>query len=101
MKISTKEFKKYLGNTLPPLLKKKIHYANLNFNYLNKKEYNNYLQKIIFSLLDKNIKRSGMSYKNKWEIGWDENYYKFKKSNNFYDLIPKYFFKEKVSRIGN
>jgi hypothetical protein len=101
MKISSKEFKKYLGNTLPPLLKKKIQTSNLLYNYLNKKEYNNYLQKIIESLIETNIKKSGKEYKNKWEKGWSQHYYKFKKSNKLLDLIPKYLFKEKVSRIGN
>ena len=101
MKINSKEFKKYLGNTLPPLLKKKIKQSNLVYNYLNQKENNKYLQKIISSLVEKKIKKSGKKYKNKWEKGWYENYYKFKKSNNFLDLIPKYFFKEKISRIGN
>jgi hypothetical protein len=101
MKINSKEFKKYLGNKLPLLLKKKIQKSNLIYNYLSIKEYNKYLQKIIKSLIEKNIKKSGKEYKNKWEAGWNENYYKFKKSNNFLDLVPKYFFKEKVSRIGN
>lgn len=101
MKISSTEFKKYLGNKLPPLLKKKIKKNTLNYNYLNKKEYNYYLQKIIKSLIEINIKKSGKNYKNKWEKGWNENYYKFRKSNKFLDLIPKYFFKNKVSRIGN
>lgn len=101
MKITSKEFKKYLGNRLPPMLKKKIQTSNLTYNYLNKNEHNNYLQKIIKALIETNIKKSGKEYKNKWEKGWDENYYKFKKSSNFLDLIPKYFFKEKVSRIGN
>jgi hypothetical protein len=101
MKINSKEFKKYLGNTLPPLLKKKIKQSNLLYNYLNQKENNKYLQKIISSLVEKKIKKSGKKYKNKWEKGWYENYYKFKKSNNFLDLIPEYFFKERISRIGN
>ena len=96
MKINSKEFKKYLGNKLPLLLKIKIQNSNLIYNYLSIKEYNNYLQKIIKSLIEKNIKKSGKEYKNKWEKGWYENYYKFKKSNNFLDLVPKYFFKEKV-----
>jgi hypothetical protein len=101
MRINSKEFKKYLGNSLSPLLEKKIRQSNLVYNYLNKREYNKYLKKIITSLIEKNIKKSGKEYKNKWEKGWNENYYKFKKSNNFKDLIPKYFFKEKISRIGN
>jgi ubiquinone/menaquinone biosynthesis C-methylase UbiE len=101
MKINNKEFKKYLGSTLTPLLIKKIRQKNLSYNYLNKKEYNKYFKKIITSLIEKNIKKSGKEYKKKWEKGWYENYYKFKKTNNFSDLIPKYFFKERVSRIGN
>jgi hypothetical protein len=63
MKISSNEFKKYLGNKLPPLLKKKIKKSTLNYNYLNNKEYNYYLQKIIKSLIEINIKKSGKSYK--------------------------------------
>jgi len=101
MKINIREFKKYLGKTLPPMLIKKIRQSNLVYNYLNKNQYNKYFQKIIKSLIENNIKKSGKEYKNKWEKGWYENYYKFKKSNNFYDLIPKYFFKERVSRIGD
>lgn len=101
MKINNKEFKKYLGSTLTPSLIKKIRKENLSYNYLNKKEYNKYFKKIITSLIKKNIKKSGKQYKNKWEKGWYENYYKFKKTYNFSDLIPKYFFKERVSRIGN
>ena len=88
MKINNKEFKKYLGSTLTPSLIKKIRQENLSYNYLNKKEYNKYFKKIITSLIKKNIKKSGKQYKNKWEKGWYENYYKFKKTYNI--LIIKF-----------
>ncbi len=35
MKINTKEFKKSLGKTLPPLLKNEIQKSNFIYNYLN------------------------------------------------------------------
>lgn len=101
MIINNNEFKKFLGNKLPPLLKKKIKKFNLHYNYLNIEENNKFILKIVKLIIEKNIKKSGKLYKRKWNKGWYENYFKYKKSNKKSDLIPQYFFKEKISRIGN
>jgi hypothetical protein len=101
MIINNKEFSIFVKNELSFLIKKKIKKNKLVYSYLNEREYDASVKKIIKELIEKKIKQSGKRYKNRWEDGWGENYYRYKKTAKFVDLIPKYFFKEKISRIGD
>lgn len=99
MKITTKDFKKYIGSEPSQFLKKKI--KNLNYENLSQKEEKKYILKIIKTIFDQKIQKSGKSYKKKWDSGWGQNYKEFKKTKKLGSLIPKYFFKTNISRIDN
>lgn len=99
MQINNKEFKKYIKNNSSPFIKK--HFKNLNYYHLSREEEKKIILKIIKNTFDNKIKKSGKDYKKNWENGWNENYNLYKKSSKIKDLIPKYFFKNKITRIGN
>jgi hypothetical protein len=99
MKIISEDFKKYIKNEPSNYFKKEI--KGLDYYYLNQEEEKKKILEIVKTVIEKNIKKSGKGYKEKWNSGWDENFNLFKKSKKIKDLIPKYFFKNKISRIGN
>lgn len=99
MRITANQFKKFTKNKTPYFLKKK--FKELNYTFLNKKEEKIKILEIIKTIHKSYIKKSGKSYKKNWNNGWNENYLMYKKSSKDTDLIPKYFFKNKFSRIGD
>jgi hypothetical protein len=99
MRITSEDFKKYFKKEQSNYFKKEI--KSLEYQYLNQEDEKEKILEIIKTVIEKNIKKSGKSYKKKWNSGWNENYNLFKKSKKIKDLIPKYFFKNKISRIGN
>jgi hypothetical protein len=99
MKITSKDFKKYIKSEPSQFLKKKI--KKLNYEILSKKEEKKYILEIVKTILEKKIHKSGKSYKEKWNSGWGQNYKEFKKTKKINSLIPKYFFKTNISRIND
>lgn len=99
MRITTNQFQKFIKNKTPYFLKKK--FKRLNYKLLNKKEEKIKILEIIKTINKSLINKSGKSYKKNWNNGWNENYLLYKKSRKDSDLIPKYFFKNKFSRIGD
>lgn len=99
MKIRPEDFKKYFKNEPSNHFKKEI--KDLEYHFLSQEDEKKKILEIIKTIIEKNIKKSGKEYKKKWDSGWNENFNLFKKSKKIKDLIPKYFFKNKISRIGN
>ena len=99
MQITIKDFKNFIKSEPSKFLKKKI--KNLNYKNLSQTEEKKYILEIIKTISEKKIQKSGRSYKEKWNSGWGQNYNEFKKTNKLSSLIPKYFFKSKISRIDN
>ena len=99
MKITSEDFKKYFKKEPSNYFKKEI--KGLEYQYLNQEDEKKRILEIIKTVIEKNIKKSGKAYKKKWNSGWNENFNLYKKSKKIKDLIPKYFFKNKISRIGN
>ena len=99
MQITTKDFKNFIKSEPSQFLKKKI--KNLNYKNLSQIEEKKYILQIIKTISEKKIQKSGKSYKEKWNSGWGQNYKEFKKTKKLSSLIPKYFFKSKISRIDN
>lgn len=99
MKVNVKDFKNYIKEEPSIFIKKQLQ--NLRYENLSKDKEKELILKIIKTIFEKKIRKSGKSYKKNWEKGWEENYKNYKKSKKNYDLIPKYFFKSKIARIGN
>lgn len=45
------------------------------------------------------VNKSGLSYKNNWQIGWEENLNSYLQTRRLSDLVPKYITKNNVFRI--
>ena len=99
MKISAKDLKNFIKEKPAKFLIKEL--KNLYYDKINHKDEQNKILEIVKVVFEKKILKSGKSYKKKWDTGWMENYIEYKKSKKFKELIPKYFFKSKISRIGN
>jgi len=99
MKIKIKDFKDYIKEEPSVLIKKQL--KDLEYENLSKQEEKKLILKIIKTIYEKRIIKSGKDYKKYWEEGWNENYKNYKKSKKNYELIPKYFFKSNIARIGN
>lgn len=99
MKITAKDFKKFIKSEPSQYLKSKI--KNLNYEKLSKKDEKKYILEIVKTINEKKIQKSGKSYKEKWNSGWGQNYNEFKKTKKINSLIPKYFFKTNISRIND
>jgi hypothetical protein len=99
MKIKIKDFKDYIKEEPSVLIKKQL--KDLEYENLSKQEEKKLILKIIKTIYEKRIIKSGKDYKKYWEKGWNENYKNYKKSKKNYELIPKYFFKSNIARIGN
>lgn len=99
MKITYKDFNKFFKREPSNYFKKEI--KDLDYYYLNQEDEKKKILEIIKIVIEKNIKKSGKGYKKKWDSGWNENFNLFKKSKKIKDLIPRYFFKNKIARIGN
>ena len=99
MHITIKDFKNFTKEEPSNLIKKKL--KNLKYSEISKKKKDRLILDIIKTVFEKKIPKSGKDYKNNWEKGWSENLKNYKKSKKEFDLIPKYFFKSKIARVGN
>lgn len=97
MKVELKDIENILGFSINEDLKNKCSNYNLNFDYLNDKELNDYLVDVI-NVLTNDIVKSGEHRINEWEKGWNENLENFIKTKDFFDLIPKYHSKRNFVR---
>ena len=66
----------------------------------NKKQRDDLILKIVKYLISQDPVISGAHRKNQWEEGWEENLNEYLKTRELYSIIPKYFDKYKVQRLG-
>lgn len=99
MHITIKDFKNFTKEEPSNLIKKKL--KNLKYSEISQKKKDKLILDIIKTIFERKIPKSGKDYKNNWEKGWSENLKNYKKSGKEFDLIPKYFFKSKIARLGN
>lgn len=97
MKVELKDIENIIGFSINEDIKNKFFNYNLNFDFLNDKELNDYLVDVI-NVLTNDILKSGEHRINEWEKGWNENLENFIKTKDFFDLIPKYHSKRNFVR---
>lgn len=97
MQVKIKDIEKILGFKLNTQIKNLFKNYNLKYDFLTKKQYNNYIVDVINVLINP-ITISGEHRLVEWENGWNENFKNFLTSKNIFDLIPKYHSKRKYVR---
>jgi len=97
MIIQISDIENILGFPIEETWKKTYANYNLNFEYLDKKEFNDYLVDVV-NVITSDIVKSGEHRIDEWEKGWRENLQNFLRTNDFFDLIPKYHSKRNYIR---
>ena len=100
MKLTYRDFEELWGISLTPEAIKEIQGMDFEYESLNISEETSLIAEIREEILQNKFIKAGQSREASWEKGWDENLQGFKKSKNIDDLIPKYFGKSKINRLG-
>lgn len=100
MKLTYRDFEELWGISLTPEAIKEIQGMDFEYESLNISEETSLIAEIREEILQNKFIKAGQSREASWEKGWDENLQGFKKSKNIDDLIPKYFGKSTINRLG-
>lgn len=100
MKLTYRDFEELWGISLTPEAIKEIQRMDFEYESLNISEENSLIAEIREEILQNKFVKAGPSREASWEKGWDENLQGFKKSKHIDDLIPKYFGKSTINRLG-
>ena len=100
MKLTYRDFEELWGISLTPEAIKEIQRMDFEYESLNISEENSLIAEIREEILQNKFVKAGQSREASWQKGWDENLQGFKKSKNIDDLIPKYFGKSTINRLG-
>lgn len=95
--ITQYDLQKILDISIPQHIQSKIEQDPLQYNDLTKKEYDQYLIRVINTLTGDMV-QSGTHRLQQWENGWRENLEEFINTKNIELLIPKYHGKHKYVR---
>jgi hypothetical protein len=96
--LDANDFESVFNEKLTEYVKSKIREYNFQYTNISFEEYNNILKRVINTLLDPNLSKSGEHRREAWERGWDENYEKFTDKENIESIQPLYFEKYNVIR---
>jgi hypothetical protein len=72
--------------------------GGFKYRPLTKEEYDDYLLKVVNTLMDDNITVAGSHRHDQWQSGWEENLGEFRKTKEIISLVPKYHNKFKYVR---
>jgi hypothetical protein len=100
MKLSYRDFEELWRISLTPEAIKEIQQMDFEYDSMNISEENSLIAEIREEILQNKFVKAGQSRAASWEKGWDENLQRFIKSKNIDDLIPKYFGKSTINRLG-
>ena len=100
MKLSYREFEELWGISLTPEAMKEIQQMDLEYESMSVSEENSLIAEIREEILQNKFIKAGQSREASWEKGWDENLQGYIKSKDIDDLIPKYFGKSTINRLG-
>jgi hypothetical protein len=78
----------------------KIQEINLKYLFPSKEQRDEIILKLVQYLLSDDVVVSGSHRKIQWEDGWLENLNEYLSSRDLNSIIPKYFDKYKIQRLG-
>lgn len=100
MKLTYRDFEKLWGTSLTPAAINEIEQMDFEYESMDISDENTLIAEIREEILQNKFVKAGQSREASWEKGWDENLQNFIKSRNIDDLIPKYFGKSTINRLG-
>lgn len=100
MKLSFRDFEKLWGISLTPAAINEIEKLDFEYEPIDISDEDTLIAEIREEILQNKFVKAGQSREASWEKGWDENLQNFIKSNDIEDLIPKYFGKSSINRLG-
>jgi hypothetical protein len=90
--LSVSDFEAVLGEKVTNYVADQIQKYSFQYSDIGPEETESLLIKIVETLIDPNVMRSGEHRIDQWESGWNENFELFcKDSKNLDLLVPKYF----------
>lgn len=98
--LDAKFFEATLHDKLDIELKERINKKGFTVRYANREEEQYCIKAAIESLISESLEKAGSHRLNKWEDGWSENLVELISSNTKTALVPKYWGKNKYSRLN-
>lgn len=100
MRLTYRDFEEIWGVSLCAIAIDEIERLEFEYEPLNMDEEKSLINEIREEILQNKFVKAGPSREAAWENGWDENLQAYLKSKNIDDLIPKYFGKSIINRLG-
>ena len=100
MRFTYRDFEELWGVSLGAVAIDEIAQLEYEYEPMNISEENALIAEIQEEILQNKFVKAGQSREASWEKGWDENLQGYRKSKNIEDLIPNYFGKSTINRLG-
>lgn len=93
------DFESAFGESLSSAVREKIKNYSFQYEDITETEFEESILRIVSTLLDPNLLRSGEHRLEQWEKGWTENLHQLAKSDDPASIIPHYFGKYGLVRF--
>lgn len=100
MRFTYRDFEELWGVSLGAVAIDEIAQLEYEYEALDNSDEKALIAEIQEEILQKKFVKAGQLREASWEKGWDENLQEYIKSKNIDDLIPKYFGKSTINRLG-
>ena len=100
MKLTHSDFEQLWDTNLSLIAINEINQMEYEYETLTPDEENQLIIEIRQEILENKFVKAGHARKTSWEEGWGENLQDFRKTRNINSLIPKYFGKSHINRLG-
>jgi len=100
MKLTYRDFEHLWSTSLLPIAINEINKMDYEYEALTQGEENELINEIHREILENKFIKAGQDRKAAWEKGWDENLQNFRRTKNVDELVPKYFGKSNIARLG-
>jgi SAM-dependent methyltransferase len=100
MKLTHRDFELLWNTSLMPIAINEINKMEYEYENLTKAEEIEIITEIHREILENKFVKAGQDRQTSWEKGWDENLKNFKRTENINELVPKYFGKSNINRLG-
>ena len=100
MRLTYKDFEKLWGVSLNATTISVIEELNFEYEVVDASDEEVLIAEIREEILQNEFAKAGPSREATWETGWNENLQEYAISKEINDLIPKYFGKSRINRLG-
>lgn len=100
MKFTGKDFEQLLDLQVGPAARNEIDSLELEYSFLSREEEIDAVMTIVQELFRDNLVFASKEREPAWEQGWGENLREYSKSQKVESLLPKYFGRSQINRLG-